>query len=82
MLQEVSKLANRSRTFKTHATGPERRRSPYATSFRLLPKIHDAIPILIYIEDRLRFAAVEPHLVCGRHQDVDAPDVGSFPETG
>ena len=82
MLQEVSKLADRSRTFKTHGTGPEGRHSPYTRRFRLASKIHDAVPMFVDIEDCLGFAGVEPDLFCGCHQNVDASDVGSFPETG
>ncbi len=82
MLQEVSKLADRSRTFKTHGTGPEGRHLPYTRRFRLPSKIHDAVPMFVDIEDCLGFAGVEPDLFCGCHQNVDASDVGSFPETG
>ena len=82
MLQEVSKLADRSRTFKTHGTRPEGRHSPYARRFRLPSKIHDAVPIFVDIEDCLGFAGVEPDLFCRRHQNVDASDVGSFPGNG
>ena len=82
MLQEVSKLANRSRTFKTHRTRPEGRHSPYTCCLRLPSKIHDAVAMFIDIEDCFGFAGVEPDPFCGRHQDVDASDVGSFLETG
>ena len=81
MLQEMSNLADRSRTFKTHGTRPESRHSPYTRGFRLPSKIHDEVPMFIDIEDCFRFAGVEPDPFCGRHQDVDASDVGSFPET-
>ncbi len=80
MLQEVSKLADRSGTFKTHGTRPEGRHPPYTGGFRLSPKIHDAVPMFIDIEDRLRFARIEPHPFRGSDQDVDASDVGSFLE--
>ena len=38
--------------------------------------------MFVHIEDRFRFARIEPHSFRGRDQDVDASDVGSFPETG
>jgi len=82
VLQEVSKLADRSRTFKAHGTRPEGRHAPYTRRFCLPSKIHDAVPMSVDIEDCLGFAGVEPDLFCGRHENIDASDVGSFPETG
>ena len=61
MPQEVSKLADRSGTFKTHGTGAEGRHSAHATSFGLSPKIDDPVPIFVDIEDRLGFARIKPH---------------------
>ena len=82
MLQEVSKFAHRTRTFKARVTRPEGRHLLNALSLSLPPKIHDVVPMFIDIEDCLRFAPVETDLMCGRDQDIDAPDVGSFSEAG
>ncbi len=61
MLQESSKLADRSGTFKTHATSPESRHFPHSTSFGLSPKVDDPVRMLVDIEDRLGLAPIEPH---------------------
>ena len=82
MLQEVSNLADRGGTFKAHVTRPEGRHSLYARCFRLLPKINHAVPMLIDVEHRLRFARIEPDPFCRGDQDVDASDVRSLLETG
>ena len=78
MFQEVSKLADRSRTFKTRVTRSERRYSPHTRGLGLPSKIYDAVPMFVHIEDRLRFARVEPDLFRRCHQDIDASDIGSF----
>ena len=82
MLQEVSKLAHRTRTFKARVTRPQGRHPLYALSLSLPPKICDVVPMFIDIEDCLRFAPVETDPMCGRDQNIDASDVGSFPEAG
>ena len=62
MLQEVSKLADRSGTFKARGTRPKGRHSLDTRGFRLSPKIHDAVPMFVDIEDGFGFARIEPHL--------------------
>ena len=79
-LEELSKLAHRSWTFKAHGTGPESRYTYDIGGFRLAPQIQDTIVIFIDVEDRLRFARIEPDFVGGRNQDVDPPDVQSLLE--
>lgn len=60
---------------------PEGWDSPYARHFRLSPKVHDTVPMFIDVEDRFRFARIEPDFPCGRDKDVDTSDVGSIPKT-